>query len=194
MAAKAAPFSHVLVTRGTIWDGDDMRILKIELPGVLHPKAAGLDLSQEAVANQLYRELESLRADLAERIRAKAAVYLPAGYTLFVRVAFERAGHKAIATFWIDDPSVTGVSGVLARRAWKLSVPILSHIFREAVQERLQTLAVEVDESKARVSAFAPTRAWYSPMAIAAGVAILSAIYWLYAHGAILSALKRTGG
>jgi hypothetical protein len=168
-----------------------MRILKIELPGVLHPKAAGLDLTQDAVQTQLFRELEGLKADLSERIRAKAAVYLPPGYTLFVRVGFERLGNKATAVFWIDDPTVNGMSGVLARRAWKLSVPILSHIFREAVQERLQTLAVEVDEGHARVAAFAPTRAYYSPLAVAGAVAVLSAIYWLYAHGAIVAALRR---
>ena len=49
-----------------------MRILKIELTGILQPKTEGLDLSSEAVQSQLYRELDALRLDLAERIRAKA--------------------------------------------------------------------------------------------------------------------------
>lgn len=171
-----------------------MRILKIELTGVLHPKAEGLDLSSEAVQSQLYRELDALRLDLAERIRTKATAYLPADYTVFVRVNFERPGNKVAATFWIDDPAVSGMSGMLARRAWKLSVPILSHVFRDAVQERLQTLTVVVDDSKARIASYAPTRGWYSPAAIALGVAAVSAIYWLYVHGTLLAALRRSLG
>ncbi len=171
-----------------------MRILKIELTGVLQPKTEGLDLSSEAVQSQLYRELDALRLDLAERIRAKATAYLPAHYTIFVRVNFDRQGNKAAATFWIDDPAVAGMSGLLARRAWKLSVPILSHVFREAVQDRLQTLTVAVDDGKARIASYAPMRGWYSPLAIAAGVAVLSAIYWLYVHGSVLAALRRSLG
>ena len=171
-----------------------MRILKIEVPGVLQPRAEGLNLNDEAVTGQLYRELDGLRLELAERIRAKAVTYLPATYTVFVRMAFERKGNKALATFWIDDPTVAGFSGVLARRAWKLSTPILAHVFREAVQERLQTIAVEVDEAKAAVSAFAPTRAWYSPLAITVYVMAVSALYWLFAHGSVVSLLHRTAG
>ncbi len=171
-----------------------MRILKIELTGVLHPKTEGLDLSSDAVQSQLYRELDALRLDLAERVRAKATAYLPAHYTIFVRVNFERTGNKVNATFWIDDPAVSGMSGLLARRAWKLSVPILSHVLRDAVQERLQTLTVAVDDDKARITSFAPVRGWYSPAAIALGVAVLSALYWLYVHGFVLAALRRSLG
>ncbi|MEQ1695805.1 MAG: hypothetical protein ABL901_08190 [Hyphomicrobiaceae bacterium] len=169
-----------------------MRILKIELTGILQPKAEGLDLSSEAVQSQLYRELDALRLDLAERIRAKAAAYLPAHYTIFVRVNFERTGNKVTTTYWIDDPAVSGMSGLLARRAWKLSVPILSHVFRESVQERLQTLTVAVDDTKARIASYAPSRGWYSPLSIALGVAAVSAVYWLYVHGTLLAALRRS--
>ena len=168
-----------------------MRILKIELPGVMHAKSPDLNLDDPAVQTRLYRELDALRAELAERIRAKAGAYLPPGYTQFVRVAFEPQGNKVRVTVWVDDPSVSGVSGLLARRAWQLSVPILSHVVREAVQERLQTLAVEVDEARAKVSAFAPTRAVYDPTVIAVVVALLSALYWLYGHAAIVAALHR---
>ena len=171
-----------------------MRILKIELPGVLHAKSADLNLDDPAVQTRLYRELDALKAELAERIRAKAGVYLPPGYTQFVRVAFEPQGNKVRVMVWIDDPTVSGFSGLLARRAWQLSVPILSHVVREAVQERLQTLAVEVDEAKAKVSAFAPARAVYSPVVVAVMVALLSSIYWLYAHGALVTALQRSAG
>lgn len=171
-----------------------MRILKIELHGVLQPRTEGLDLNSEAVQSQLYRELDSLRLDIAERIRTKAIAYLPPDYAVFVRVGFARVGNRAMATFWIDDPTVTGISGLLARRAWRLSLPILSHVFREAIQERLQTLAVEVDDNKSRISSFAPTRAWHSPVVIALVVAALSALYWLFAHGALMGVLHRALG
>ena len=171
-----------------------MRILKIELAGVLQPRSEGMNLESDAVQIQLYRELDQLSTEIAERIRLKAIAYLPAEYAVFVRLAFERAGNKAFATFWIDDPSVSGVSGLLARRAWKLSIPILSHVFREAVQERLQTLSVDVDDSKARIGSFAPTRAWYSPFAIALAVAAASTLYWLVAHTAVVSFMRRLVG
>ena len=172
-----------------------MRIVKIELPGLLHAKDAGLNLDDPTVCARLMRELDGLRGELADRIRAKAAVYLPPTYTPFVRVAFDPQGAPAArVVVWIDDPTVTGVSGLLARRAWQLSVPILAHIVREAVQERLQTLAIEVDESRAKVSAFAPARGYTSPAAIALAVALLSALYWLYAHAALLALLRRSSG
>jgi hypothetical protein len=128
---------------------------------------------------------------VAERIRAKAMVYLPADYTVFVRVDFVREGNRVQVVFWIDDPAVSGVSGLLARRAWRLSLPILSHVVREAMAERLQTLLVEVDESKAKVAAFAPARTWYSPGVIALVVAGLSALYWLYAHPGVAGLVRR---
>lgn len=171
-----------------------MRILKIELGGVLRPKAEGVDLTAEGVASQLYRELDQLRPDIADRIRGKAMALLPAEYAVFVKTDFSQAGNKAFATFWIDDPSIGGISGLLARRAWKLSIPVLSHVFREAIQERLQTLVVDVDASRAQITSFAPTRAWHNPLIVAAIVAIVSAIYWLLAHGVIVGALKRLTG
>lgn len=171
-----------------------MRILKIELLGILQPKSEGLDLASEAVQAQLYRELDALRLDLADRMRARAAIYLPGDYSVFVRVDFERTGNKVHATFWIDDPAVSGVTGLLARRAWSLSVPILSHVFREAVQERLQTLTVAVQDNKPRISAFAPARAWYSPLAIAAAMALATTLYWVFAHAALVGALRRALG
>jgi hypothetical protein len=171
-----------------------MRILKIELTGVLRPKTEGIDLASDGVASQLYRELDQLRPDIAERIRIKAVALLPSEYAIFVRTSFERVGNKALVTFWIDDPSVAGVSGLLARRAWTLSIPILSHVFREAIQERLQTLVVDVDNRAARVASFAPTRAWYSPLVVGITAVFLSAVYWFVLHDAIVAAFRRLTG
>lgn len=164
-----------------------MRILKIHVTGVLRSMQPAVDLGQEPVKAQLFRDLEALRYELGERIRAKAMSYLPPHYAIFVRVTFEPAGNKAIATFWIDDPTVSGVNGLLARRAWKLSTPILSHVVREAFQERLQTFALEVDDSKAKVESFAATRGWYSaPILVLMAIAATSA-YWLFAHRAVMA-------
>ena len=167
-----------------------MRVLKIELSGVLQPKGEGPNLESDVVATQLFRELDGLKLDLAERMRAKATAYLPADYVVFVRVAFQRVGTRVNATFWIDDPTISGLSGLLARRAWRLSVPILAHVFREAVQERLQTFGVLVDDTKPAITAFAPTRGWYNPIFIAVVVAALSALYWLAIHGPLWGSMR----
>lgn len=159
-----------------------MRILKIQISGVLRSLQATVDLTQEPVKQQLFRDLESLRYELGERIRAKAMNYLPPHYAIFARIGFDAASNKAIATFWIDDPSVRGFSGLLARRAWKLSTPILSHVVREAVQERLQTFTLDVDEGKTRVEAFAATRGWHSAMVLIPLAILATSAFWLFAQ------------
>jgi len=171
-----------------------MRILKIELPGVLRSNAADLALEDPAVQSRLFRELDPLRLELAERIRAKATLYLPASYTIYTRIAFEPLGNKANVVVWVDDPTVSGLSGLLARRAWQLSVPILSHVVREVVQERLQTLAIEIDEKRAKVVAFAPARAWRSPVIVALAAAIGASAYWLFGHAHLMTLMGQTFG
>lgn len=168
-----------------------MRIMKIDVAGTLAARGEGLDLSNEAVRSQLHRELEALRPEIAERIRSKAVVYLPAAFTTFVRVSFDKPTNSARATFWIDDPTAGAFDSLFARRAWKVTVPILGHVVREAMQERLQTLTVDVNEKAARITAFAPSRSYSSPLAVAVLVALVSAVYWLYAHGTLISTIKR---
>ena len=171
-----------------------MRILKLDMPGVLHSKSADIKLDEPAVQAQVFRELDKLSGELADRIRAKATAYLPRDYTLFSRVAFDPRGNRVDIVMWIDDPTVSGFSSLLARRAWQLSVPILAHIVREAAEERLQTLAIEIEEARTRVSAFAPSRAWRNPVIIAVGSAVLASLYWLWLHSALMGLLRRTIG
>jgi len=171
-----------------------MRILKLEMPGVLHAKTAEIKLDDPAVQAQLYPELDKLSSELSERIRTKAQAYLPREYTLFSRVTFDPRGNQVRVVMWIDDPTVSGFSGLLARRAWQLSVPIMAHIVREAVQERLQTLAVEIDEPKTIVSAFAPSRAWRNPVVIAIAAMIVVSAYWAWIHPSVISALRHAIG
>lgn len=171
-----------------------MRILKLDLPGRLHALGPDLQLDDPAVQARLYPELDKISGELGDRIRFKAKAYLPRGYTLFSRVAFEPDGHRVRVTMWIDDPTVTGFAGLLARRAWQLSVPIMAHIVREAAQERLQTLAIEIDEEKSRVFAFAPSRAWSNPIILGAGVVVLVSLYWLVLNDWVASALRHMAG
>ena len=42
-----------------------MRILKIELAGVLQPRNEGMNLESDAVQIQLYRELDQLSTEIA---------------------------------------------------------------------------------------------------------------------------------
>lgn len=170
-----------------------MRIMKIEVKGTLRSLQPGVDLALEPVKAQLYRDLEGLKLDLAERVRAKAVNYLPSHYALFVRIGFEPAANRTVATFWIDDPTVRGFSGLLARRAWKLSTPILGHVLREAIQERLQAFTLDVDENRTRVASFAEVRGWYSPPALIAGAVLLTSGYWAYGHYAAKAILKQAG-
>ncbi|MBX9926393.1 MAG: hypothetical protein K2Y05_08555 [Hyphomicrobiaceae bacterium] len=170
-----------------------MRIMKIQMSGTLRSLQPGVDLTLEPVRTQLYRDLEGLKLELAERVRAKAVHYLPAQYAVFVRIGFEPAANKTTATFWIDDPTVSGLAGLLARRAWKLSTPILAHVLREAVQERLQSFAVDVEEPRTRVESFAAVRGWFSPPVLIAMSIMLTTAYWAYGYAATRAILKQAG-
>lgn len=171
-----------------------MRILKLELPGSLHALGPDMKLDDPTVQSRLYPELERVSGELADRIRLKAKAYLPRDYTLFSRVAFDPDGHRVRVSMWIDDPTVTGFAGLLARRAWQLSVPIMAHIVREAAQERLQTLAIEIDEGKSQVYSFAPSRAWHNPFIVGVGVVVLVSLYWLVLNDAVTSILRHMFG
>jgi hypothetical protein len=171
-----------------------MRILKLELPGTLHARSPEIQIDDPAVHSRLFQELDKVSGDLADRIRAKAATYLPRGYTLFSRVGFDARGNRVLVTLWIDDPSVTGLAGLLARRAWKLSVPIMAHIVREAAQERLQTIAIEIDEARTQVSSYAPSRAWRNPVVVAVATLVVVSFYWLALHGLVAGAMRRMFG
>ncbi len=170
-----------------------MRIMKIQVTGTLRSMQPGVDLTLEPVRTQLYRDLDGLKLELAERVRAKAVNYLPAQYAVFIRLAFNAPANKIIATFWIDDPTVSGFSGLLARRAWKLSTPILAHVLREAIQERLQTFSIDIDEPQTRVEAFAAVRGWFSPPAIVAMTVLFTSAYWVFGYAATRAILKQAG-
>ena len=117
-----------------------MRIFKIELPATIRSTDPDVSLASDGLREQLGRELDALRQELSETVRTRAATYFPSDYTVFVRLSFAVDEHAARVTFWIDDPNVRWPNGLFARRAWKLSVPIMTHIVKEIFDARLRSV------------------------------------------------------
>ncbi len=81
---------------------------------------------------------------------------------------------------WIVDPTVRWPAGLLTRSAWKLFVPLLSHVVRDTTVERFQGVEVEMLEKDARVTVLAPTRSWRDPVILSLTVFALTTALWLY--------------
>jgi hypothetical protein len=159
-----------------------MRIFKIELPATIRSTDPDVSLASDGLREQLARELDALKQELSETVRARAATYFPSDYTVFVRLSFSVDDHAAKVTLWIDDPNVRWPNGLFARRAWKLSVPIMTHIVKDIFDSRLRSIRFDVNERKARVGAFAPTRGWTDPVILSGIVALATTFYWLVLH------------
>jgi hypothetical protein len=169
-----------------------MRILKIELPATLTSSDPDVSLASDLLREQLHRELEALRTELAEDVRRRAASYFPPNYTIFVRFFFWVEGNRAAVILWIDDPTVRWPGGLFARRAWRLSVPIVAHIVKESFEERIKSIRMDIHEERARVVSLAPLRGWLDPVILTVVVTLTSAVYWLLVHPWIWAWL--TGG
>ena len=166
-----------------------MRVFKIDLPATLVSLDPNVDLTVDSVRQQLFGELEALDGELGEDMRQRIAAYFPPGYTVFVRTHFPPGALQSLITVWIDDPTIRWPSGLFARRAWTLSIPILAHIVKEALESRLPSVRVDVHERKARIVSLAPARGWLDPVILAALVALLSAGLWLYAYPWVVARL-----
>jgi hypothetical protein len=159
-----------------------MRILKIELPATLTSIDPDVSLASELLREQLHRELDVLKDELGEDVRSRAISYFPSHYTVFVRFFFWVDDKRAKVILWIDDPTVRWPNGLLARRAWKLSVPIVTHIIKEVFEARVKSIRMDINETQARVASLAPTRAWLDPVVLTVVVMVLSAGYWVLVH------------
>jgi hypothetical protein len=168
-----------------------MRIFKIELPATLRSTDPDVSLASDGLREQLGRELDALRHELSETVRARAATYFPSDYTVFVRLTFSVEDNAARVVLWIDDPNVRWPNGLFARRAWRLSVPIMSHIVKEIFDARLRAIRFDVNERKARVAAFGPTRGWTDPVILTVVVALATTTYWFALHPWLWGSLVR---
>ena len=169
-----------------------MRIFKIELPAAFASIDPNVSLASDGLREQLYRELDAVKDELAEGVRRRAATYFPSDYTVFVRFLFPADDPRACVTIWVDDPTVRWPSGLFARRAWSLSIPIVTHIVKETFEARVRSVRIDIDSRRARVASLAPARGWLDPVILTVIVAVLSAGYWLIAHPWIWARL--TGG
>ena len=168
-----------------------MRIFKIELPATIRSIDPDVSLASDGLREQLRRELEALSHELSESVRARAASYFPADYTVFVRFFFWVDDHTAKVILWIDDPRVRWPTGLFARRAWKLSIPILTHIVKEIFEARVRSIRFDINEKKARVASFAPARGWVDPVILTGIVALATTGYWLLVHPWVWAWLTR---
>jgi hypothetical protein len=168
-----------------------MRIFKIELPAAIRSVDPDISLASDVLREQLRRELDALRFELAESVRQRAATYFPPDFTVFVRFLFSTDDQRAQVTLWIDDPTVRWPAGLLARRAWRLLVPIVTHIVRDTFEARVKSIRMEIDERNAWVVSLAPARAWNDPVIMAVVVTLVGACYWLLLHPWIWGWLTR---
>jgi hypothetical protein len=169
-----------------------MRILKIELSATIASIDPDISLASDTLREQLRRELDALKDELGESVRRRAVAYFPPDYTVFVRFFFWVDDNRAKVILWIDDPTVRWPSGLFARRAWTLSVPILTHIVKETFEARVKSIRIDIDEKKARVGSLAPARGWLDPVILTVIVTLLTTGYWFAMHPWMAAWLGRT--
>lgn len=167
-----------------------MRILKIQLPATFRSTNPDIVLGTNELSRWLFQELEGMRSDLVDAIRSRVAAYFPAYYEVFVRLQLDPQAQEVRIIVWVDDPKIRWPAGLLARRAWGLSVPILAYVAHDTFSERLEHVELVVDEAKARVDAFAPARFWMDPLVLTIAVATLTTLYWLTLHQPLMNAVR----
>jgi hypothetical protein len=167
-----------------------MRIFKIELPATFQSVNPDIVLGSNELSRWLFQELEGLRRDIVETIRARVAAYFPSNYEVFVRLQLEPDDHSVRVIIWIDDPNISWPAGLLARRAWSLSIPILAYVVADTFSEKLEHVELKVDETKTHINAFAPARFWKDPLVLTMVVATLATLYWVFLHEALVGALQ----
>jgi hypothetical protein len=169
-----------------------MRILKIELSASFTSIDPDISLASDLLREQLQRELDALKDELGEAVRRRAISYFPSDYTVFVRFFFWVGENRAKVILWIDDPTVRWLSGLFARRAWKISVPIVTHIVNETFEARVKSIRIDINEKKARIASLAPARGWLDPVILSVIVTLMSAGYWLVVHPWMWAWLSRS--
>lgn len=168
-----------------------MHVIRVEIPAVLRTRDPGLSLASDEIRGALFSQLAAVEYELSEGIRHRAAGYFPASFSIFVRLGMLPEKIQLTSEFWVVDPSSRWPQALLIRRAWRLFVPILAHIARETIEQRVPEITVDINEKAAKVGAFASARAWRDPVILAAGVGALTTALWLWAVPAIWPAQPR---
>jgi hypothetical protein len=166
-----------------------MRVLRIELLATLHASSPSVKFETEDVRRQFYLEVDGLIPEITEVSRRRIVSLFPSDYSVFVRMTLQPEVDTAKILIWVDDPTIRWPAGLLARRAWKLSVPVLSHALTETFEQRIQGISLQIERSNARITSLAPMRIWSDPIVLILGIFSLTSIFWLYLIPLILARL-----
>ena len=156
-----------------------MRVIKIDLPAIPRAMDDSVSLSSAEIRGQLYRELEALETDVSELVKHKARGYFPEQYSVFTRSHFDEVRNLVTTELWVVDPTIRWPAGLLTRSAWRLFIPIMGHVVRDAYAERLRGAVVDVREAEAKITVLAPTRGWRDPIILSGIVMVLVSAFWL---------------
>jgi hypothetical protein len=159
-----------------------MRVIKIELPAGMSSANPNVSLASDEIRNQLFQELKNLDVEINEMVRQRARSYFPESYSVFVQTRLAPDQIATTTELWIVDPTIRWPAGLLTRSAWRLFIPILAHVVREAMSSRLPGVKFLLNEQDATISVLAPTRGYRDPVIIAVAVFILTTLYWVLAH------------
>ncbi len=158
-----------------------MRVIKIVLPAVPRALDDSVSLSSSEIRTQLYNELKALDAEINELVKAKAQAYFPNHYSVFTRTHLDDVRNIVTTELWVVDPTIRWPAGLLTRSAWRLFIPVMGHVVRDAFAERITGAAMDVRESEATITVLAPTRGWRDPIILSGIVLVLTTVFWLLA-------------
>jgi len=159
-----------------------MRVIKIDLPASMTAADPELSLVSDEIRQQLFRELAEADTEMSEVVRQRARSYFPEDYSVFVRTLLA-PDRVAISTeLWIVDPTVRWPAGLLTRSAWRLFVPIFTHVVKDALSSRMPGVKFHMREQDARVTVLAPTRTYKDPVVLVIVTFLLTTLYWLLLH------------
>ena len=159
-----------------------MRVIKIDLPAKMSPADPEISLASEEIRQQLFRELAEADAEMSEVVRQRARSYFPEDYSVFVRTLLSPDRVALSTELWVVDPTVRWPAGLLTRSAWRLFVPIFTHVVKDALSSRMPGVKFHMKEKEAKVTVLAPTRSYKDPLVLVILTFILTTLYWLVVH------------
>ena len=167
-----------------------LRVVKISLLGKIRASASA-GVSIEDVLGALFHNhgVDAVAWSIAEAIREEISDYFPPDYTTFVRVDIRPSNARTRVTLWIATPSLKWTSALIARRSWRLMVPMIEHKIGSAYERALQGATIEIEKKSVRVRAFAPRRLLTEPVLLILLTTVLTSLIWLFFHPAFRAVL-----